>query len=79
MNYNFFWDGQPWAREDIVIGLIFREPWQRPTLGAELKIKGALVRVTRIVPKDNPDNVSVTYFVEPVNGNWPYKMRKEPA
>ncbi len=74
MNYNFFWDGQPWDRDDIVIGMIFREPWQRPTLGAELKIKGVLVRVTRIVPRANPDDVSVTYFVEPLNGNWPYKM-----
>ncbi len=79
MNYNFFWDGQPWDRDDIVIGMIFREPWQRPTLGAELKIKGVLVRVTRIVPRDNPDNAAVTYFVEPLNGNWPYKMVKQPA
>jgi len=74
MNYTFKWDGQPFGKEDIVIGIIFREPWQRPTLHLELMIKGAHVRVTRTLPADNPDNAGVTYFVEPVNGNWPYKM-----
>ena len=74
MNYEFLWDGQPWDRDDIKIGQIIREPWQRPTLGLELMIKGAHVRVTRIFPANNPDDQKVQYFVEPVNGSWPYKM-----
>ena len=54
MNYEFWWDGQPFGKDDIVIGQIIREPWMRPTLHAELTIKGNQVRVTRIFPADNP-------------------------
>ena len=74
MNYEFLWDGGPFDKDDISIGQIIRDPWQRPTLGQELMIKGALVRVVRINPSNNPDDQKVQYFVEPVNSNWPYKM-----
>lgn len=42
----------------------------------ELYIKGKHVRITRANPASNPDNAAVTYYVEPVNGNWPYKENK---
>lgn len=76
MNYTFYWDGQPWDSDDILIGTIFRDQWQRPTLGQEIKIKGKVVKVTRIDPAANPSNTSVTYYVEEINGNSPYKNNK---
>ena len=76
MNYTFYWDGQPWDADDILIGQISRDPWQRPTLGQEIKIRGKIVKVTRINPASNPSNTSVTYYVESVNNNAPYKARK---
>lgn len=76
MNYAFWWDGQSTNTDDIPIITIFREPWQRPSVGMELHIKGKHVRVTRAVPSSNPDNTAVTYYVEPVNGNWPYRQNK---
>ena len=76
VQYTYFWDGQPWNRDDIPIGHVFRESWQRPVLHSEVKIKGRIVRVTRIEPADNPDDAPVTYFVEPLNNNWPYRMDK---
>jgi len=76
MNYEFYWDGQPWDMEDIPIGHVFRDEWQRPVIGLELRIKGKIVRVTRTEPAGNPDNVSVKYYVENINGNKPYKDNK---
>ena len=76
MNYNFFWDGKSWGKDDIVIGLIFREPWMRPSVGHRITIKGKEVLITRSDPDPHTEFDSVTYYVEPVNGNWPYKMIK---
>ena len=76
MNYEYWWDGQSFNQDDIPIVTIFREPWQRPSVGMELYVKGKHVRVTRTDPASNPDNTSVKYYVEPVNGNWPYKDNK---
>lgn len=75
MNYEFYWDGKPWDMDDIPIGHIFRDEWQRPQVGMEIKIKGKLVRVTRTDPTTNPSNTMVKYYVEPVNGNWQYKNK----
>ena len=73
MNYNLYWDGQPYGRDDLLIGTIFREPWQRPTLGAHFTIKGREVKIVRVSPTSNPANALVKYYVEPVTGNWPYR------
>lgn len=76
MNYEFFWDGKPWGKDDIPIGTIFREEWQRPEVGMEIRIKGRIVKVTRTSPSGNPAGQKVIYYVENLNGNWPYKDNK---
>ena len=76
MNYSFWWDGQPWGVADLPIGHIFREEWQRPEIGMEVRIKGKVVRVTRTSPSGNPTGVTVKYYVEELNGNKPYKQNK---
>jgi hypothetical protein len=72
-NYEFWWDGGPWDRDDLAIGCINRDEWQRPEIGMEIRIKGRIVKITRTDPPNNPTGQKVKYFVEPVNGNWPYK------
>lgn len=75
MNYEFWWDGQPFNSDDIPIVTISREPWQRPQVGMELSLKGKIVRVTRTDPASNPSDTSVKYYVESINSNWPYKNK----
>lgn len=73
MNYTFYLAGNGGNISDTILGQITREPWERPTLGLELKIKSKIFRVIRIDPPSNPDNTSVKYYVEPLNNNWPYR------
>lgn len=73
MNYNFYLAGNGGNVSDVLIGTVFREPWQRPVLGNEVKIKSKIFKVIRIIPADNPDNTTVAYYVEPLNPNWPYQ------
>lgn len=75
-NYEFWWDGQPWGLDDIPIGYVIRDEWQRPVVGSEVRIKGKIVRVTRTSPSSNPTGQKVIYYVENINGNRPYKMNK---
>jgi len=76
MNYSFWWDGKPHARDDILIGTIFRDPWMKPLLGQQIYIKGKLVRVTRTLPHPITDDVTIKYFVELVSGNEPFKDKQ---
>lgn len=73
MNYTFYLAGNGGNISDTILGQITREPWERPTLGLELKIKSKTFRVIRIDPPSNPDNTTVSYYVEPLNNNWPYR------
>jgi hypothetical protein len=75
-NYEFWLDGQPWDREDIPIGCVFREEWQRPEVGQEVRIKGKIFKVVRTVPAGNPTGQKVIYYVENLNPDWPYKKRE---
>jgi hypothetical protein len=77
MNYQFWWDGKPFAREDLFIGTVFFDEWTRPQLGQEISIKGKSLKITRIDPPSNPAGQSVKYFVEVLNSNWPYKAKKD--
>jgi len=72
MNYNFVLSGGGHT-EDLTIGTIFREPWQRPTLGGRVFIKRVEYDVIKTTPTGNPDNVSVTYLVELHNPSAPYR------
>ena len=76
MNYEFWWDCAPWGVDDIPIGHVFRDEWQRPTVGIQLKIKGKLVVVTRTDPTSNSATAAVKYYVSEVNGNKPYMLKK---
>ena len=40
MNYELWRTGDGGDVPDSVIGVIFRDPWQRPTVGQEITIKG---------------------------------------
>lgn len=75
MNYELWMAGNGADIPDTVLGVIFREPWQRPTVGQEIQIKGRIFTILRCVPSSNPDNVMVKYYVDPPNDNWPYKQK----
>ena len=75
-NYEFWWDGGPWDKDDLPLGQITREEWQRPEIGMEIRIKGRIVKITRTDPSNNPPGQKVIYFVEPLNGNWPFMPDK---
>lgn len=75
MNYTFYWDGQPYNQDDLLIGTIFRDPWSRPLLGHTIEIKGKRVRITRTVPNPTTDTATVKYYVESITGNEPFKNR----
>jgi len=75
-NYDFYWDGQPWGMDDLPIGTVFRDEWQRPEVGMEIKIKGKIVRITRTSPSGNPAGQKVIYYVENLNSNKPYRDNK---
>lgn len=73
MNYELWVEGNGGDIPDTVLGVIFREPWQRPAVGQEIQIKGKIFTILRAVPADNPDNTLVKYYIEKPNYNWPYK------
>lgn len=76
MNYNFYFDGRPWNRDDLFIGTLFMDEWARPTLGQQIKLKGKILKIVRIDPRDNPTGQSVKYYVESLNPDWPYREKK---
>ena len=53
-NYEFWWDNSSHGYDDLPIGQISREEWERPEVGMQLTIKGKLVKVTRCSPSSNP-------------------------
>tara|TARA_R110001592_G_scaffold301945_1_gene573680 strand:+ start:355 stop:585 length:231 start_codon:yes stop_codon:yes gene_type:complete len=75
VNYELWIAGDGGSIPDTVIGVIFREPWQRPAPGQEIQIKGKIFTILRCDPPSNPDNESVKYFVNKPNDNWPYKRK----
>ena len=76
INYLIYIVGNGGNISDTLLGVIFREPWERPQLGQELSIKNKIFRVVKVVPPSNPSNVTVSYYVEPLNNNWPYRNNK---
>lgn len=75
MNYDIWIAGDGGRTPDLFLGTISREPWSRPTLRGQISIKGKVFEVIRLTPTGNPDNVKVTYFVEPLNTNKPYRRK----
>ena len=73
MNYELWVEGNGGDIRDTVIGVIFRDPWQRPAVGQEIQIKGKIFTILRCDPADNPENTLVKYYIEKPNDNWPYK------
>jgi hypothetical protein len=67
MNYEFWLAGDGADIPDLP------DPWQRPTVGQEVRIQGKIFKVLRASPSSNPADVKVIYYVEPPNSNWPYK------
>lgn len=61
--YTFVIEGQDLEQ----IATTEKEPSMRPLVGQEIKISTrpeTIWRITRSIPGNNPDNVSVTYVVE---------------
>lgn len=75
MNYDFYLAGNGGNISDTIIGTVNREPWERPVIGNEIRIKSKIFKVIRTDPTDNPDNTTVKYYVEPLNPNWPYRNK----
>ena len=73
MNYELWIAGNGGDVPDTILGVIFRDSWQRPAVGQEIQIKRKIFTVLRCDPSDNPDNLSVKYYVTSPNYNWPYK------
>lgn len=75
-NIEFWWDGGPWAMDDIPIVGVFRDTWDIPTVGMEVRIKGKVVRITRQSPNPSVADTKTIFYVENINGNKPYKENK---
>jgi hypothetical protein len=73
MNYEFWFDGAPYGKDDMPIGTVHREEFARPIIGGQVKINGRYYLITRTSPAGNPTGQKVIYYVEPVNHSWPYK------
>jgi hypothetical protein len=73
LNYEIWLAGDGGDIPDTPIGYVFRDPWQRPTVGQEIRVQGKIFKVLRSTPSSNPDNAKVIYYVESPNDNWPYK------
>ena len=67
MNYELWVEGNGGDIPDTVIGVIFRDPWQRPAVGQEIQIKGKIFTILRCDPADNPENTLVKYYIETPN------------
>ncbi len=76
MNYDIFLAGDGGHIPDLFLGTIRRDPVFRPTLRGQISIKGKVFEVIRLTPTGNPDDVKVSYFVEPLNTNKPYRMKQ---
>jgi len=73
MNYTYILAGNGGKIPDLTIGIVFRDPWQRPIVGGRVFIKGVEYTVVTADPPSNPDNVTVKYRVEPFNADHPYR------
>lgn len=73
MNYTLILAGNGGDIADRELGVIFREPWCRPQLSEQLEFRGKIFVVVKCTPVGNPDNATVSYTIEPLNPNSPYK------
>jgi len=73
MNYEIWIAGDGGNTEDYLLGVIFREPWERPVVNQQLEFKHKLFTVVRCIPPTNLETDSVKYFLEPYNSNIPFK------
>lgn len=73
VNIEYWWDGQPWGQPDIPIVGVFRDEWEHPDVGHEVRIKGKIVKITR---KTEGDAGSKIFYVQNINGNAPYRNNK---
>ena len=73
VNIEYWWDCQPWGMDDIPIVGVFRDDWEHPDVGHEVRIKGKVVRITRKTVKASGSTI---FYVENINGNRPYKANK---
>ena len=62
MNYELWIAGDGGSIPDTLLGVIFRDPWQRPAVGQEIQIKGKIFTILRCDPADNPENTLVKLF-----------------
>ncbi len=76
VNIEYWWDGKPWAMDDIPIVGVFRDEWEHPAVGHEVRIKGTVVRITRQSPNPSVTGTKTIFYVENLNGNRPYKAKK---
>lgn len=63
-NYEIWLQGDGGQIADVVLGMIERDDWMRPTVGQEIKLKGKTYYVVRADPSSNPPNVKVKYYVQ---------------
>lgn len=77
LNYNLILAGNGSDIADFTIGVFYREEWQRPQLGQEIEYNSRIYRVIKTDPRDNPADKAVTYWLEPLNPNRPYKPTRK--
>ena len=72
INYDFILVGIPPVQDMFLTHVRLLNAF-RPSVGGQIYISGKKYIVVRANPSGNPDNVSVTYYVQPFNPDYPYK------
>ncbi len=73
MNYTLILAGNGGDIANITLGIIEREPWQRPQVNQQIDFHDKTYVVLSCSPANNPDNATVSYIIELFNPNFPYK------
>jgi len=73
MNYTLVLAGNYGDKPPIVLGYFEQEPWARPQLNQQITFRGKTYVVVSCSPTTNPENLTVSYTIEPFNPRYPYK------
>jgi len=70
MNYKLILRGNGGDIADVTLGVIFRDPWQRPQLSQQIQWHGKTFTIVSCSPVGNPDNATVSYTIEPLEFSY---------
>ncbi len=73
MNYTLILAGNGGDIANTTLGIIEREPWERPQVNQQIEFRNKTYVILSCSPASNPDNSTVSYVIELFNQNFPYK------